>query len=537
LNTGDEGLRRSPPKPRQWAGGPLLERDHELEELRFSLADAASGEGKIISIEGAAGLGKSRLLRWAKESAQTAELDVLLARGAEQEQGFSFGVALQLFEAWLSVTGAEERAEVLSGAARLALPLFEGEHPGATPGRAGDPIYPLLHGLFRLTANIAARRPLLIAVDDLQSADLGSIRFLGYLANRLEQLPVALAVTWRPGRGDGSDVFEELVSHPSASRLRLAPLSEAGVSELLGEELEEPVSDDFSGACFAATRGNPFFLKEVIRAIRADRIDPDDSNAARVATLRTADLEHQLAVRVSRLGEDPTRLASAVAVLGDGASLAHALVIAEFEPERVREAGTRGCPEARRVQEELGSHCSSGAVEVLAEDGRGRGVCSCCTEGPSDRVAGVSRVSSETGSRLGGLGQETSPSSSARRSAASRRGVNCSQPRKGWGSPSFTRKRPSMGSAPTLSSRVTEVLPPSNPSFGTGLSLRHYAPERSSSHYYFFQSVDIVMYADWHHSHGVCTHFPGGEHLLAGLPGLQGDAIKPGAEAAPCTVK
>jgi DNA-binding CsgD family transcriptional regulator len=317
---------------------PLLERDRELEELRSGLVAAAGGEGRLLSIEGAAGLGKSRLLRWANESAGASGMEVLLARAAEQEQSFSFGVALQLFEAWLAVTGAEERAEVFSGAARLALPLFEGEQPGAAAGLAADPIYPLLHGLFWLTANIAARRPLLIAVDDLQSADLASIRFLGYLANRLEELPLALAVTVRSGADDRPEASEELVSHPGATRLRLAPLSEAAVAKLLAEEFEGAVGAGFSGACFAATRGNPYLLREVILALKADGTIPDDENAAMVATLRTDDLEHQLAVRVSRLGEDSTRLASAVAVLLDGTSLAHAASLAELELDQAARA-------------------------------------------------------------------------------------------------------------------------------------------------------------------------------------------------------
>ena len=53
----------------------------------------------------------------------------------------------------------------------------------------------MLHGLYWLTADIAQRAPLLLAIDDLQWADPPSQRFLAYLARRLGDLRVLLAVT------------------------------------------------------------------------------------------------------------------------------------------------------------------------------------------------------------------------------------------------------------------------------------------------------------------------------------------------------
>ncbi|MHB8457375.1 MAG: helix-turn-helix transcriptional regulator, partial [Acidimicrobiales bacterium] len=317
---------------------PLLEREREVGTLRAALRAAAEGEGRLLGIEGAAGLGKSRLVAWSKDTAAAEGFVTLAARSNEQEQGFSFGVVLQLFEGWLAAAGREARASILSGSAGLALPLLEGDHRRVPLSRLADPVYPLLHGLFWLTSNIAAREPLLITVDDLQATDLASLRFLGYLANRLEGQRVAIVVTWRSGSQRSSDEFEELVGHRDGTRLRLLPLSETAVSKLLANGFGESVDPGFSDACFSVTRGNPFFVKAVIRAVRADGMRPDKDSAAKVATLRTDDIEHQLAVRVSRLGEDATRLASAVAVLGDGVSIANAAGLSELHTDSVLRA-------------------------------------------------------------------------------------------------------------------------------------------------------------------------------------------------------
>ena len=49
-----------------------------------------------------------------------------------------------------------------------------------------------MHGLFWVVLDLAAERPLLLAVDDLQWTDRPSLRFLAYLARRVESVAVAL---------------------------------------------------------------------------------------------------------------------------------------------------------------------------------------------------------------------------------------------------------------------------------------------------------------------------------------------------------
>src|SRR6185312_4475697 len=60
-----------------------------------------------------------------------------------------------------------------------------------------DTQFELLHGLFWFLVHVADRGPLLVVVDDLHWADPGSVAFVGYLARRVEDLPVLLVVTAR----------------------------------------------------------------------------------------------------------------------------------------------------------------------------------------------------------------------------------------------------------------------------------------------------------------------------------------------------
>ena len=147
-------------------------------------------------------------------------MDVLCAAGQRRERDFGFGVVLQLFEARLTRAGEEERASLLSGSARQALPLFE-----AGP-RSVEPSFDVLHGVFRLCAKLAERAPLLLTVDDADLADEASLRFLLHLGARLEELPVALVLTAGsvPPR-QAPPLVAELARHPATRRATLGPLA------------------------------------------------------------------------------------------------------------------------------------------------------------------------------------------------------------------------------------------------------------------------------------------------------------------------
>ena len=147
-------------------------------------------------IEGSAGIGKTRLLTEARTIAGGMGLRVLAARGGELEREFAFGLVRQLFEPLLATVPAEERAELFSGAAGLAAPLF-GES-GLDEAPAGDVSFAILHGLYWLAANAALSQPTLLLVDDVHWADAPSLRWLSYVARRLEGLPLMIAVGTRP---------------------------------------------------------------------------------------------------------------------------------------------------------------------------------------------------------------------------------------------------------------------------------------------------------------------------------------------------
>src|SRR6185369_12389932 len=117
------------------------------------------------------------------------DYDVLSARGSELEADFAFGVVRQLFERRLTNSKADERASLLVGPAAAMKPLISGDFPEDS---ARDSHFAVLHGLYWLAANLSAARPLLLAIDDAHWADESSLRWLPYLARRLDGLNLVL---------------------------------------------------------------------------------------------------------------------------------------------------------------------------------------------------------------------------------------------------------------------------------------------------------------------------------------------------------
>jgi predicted ATPase len=308
----------------------LLEREWEIETLGAAVAATAEGTASLVLVEGPAGIGKSRLLAEARTLGEDRSLCVCSARGGELERDFPFGIVRQLFESQL--LDESVRPRLLAGAAGAISPVF-GDH-GTLEAREplGEGTFALLHGLFWLTVNLCSQRPLLLVVDDLHWCDSASLRFLAYLARRLDDLPVVLVASLRSSEPEADPaILEELTSQPYAQVLTLRPLTTAAVAEVARDRLGEDVEPAFAEACHASTDGNPLLLHELLKALLADRVPPDVAHVDVVAELGPRAASRAVLLRLARLSPDAVRVARAISVLGEGADVNVAGDLAELE--------------------------------------------------------------------------------------------------------------------------------------------------------------------------------------------------------------
>lgn len=314
---------------RQTAGaGVLLEREGESRLLDGLLQRARGGHGSVVLVEAPAGVGKTELLRMAGSLGEADGMRVLRARGSELDRTFGFGVVRQLLE-----RPVRESPQLLNDGAEAAAAVFTA---GTGPVNGEDGLFAHLHGLYWLTANLCAREPLVLVADDLHWADRASLRWLVFLAERVEDLPVLLVCSTRPAEpGADQQLLDVLAA--VAQVVRPAPLSADAAAVLVRRRLPG-AADPFTAACHAATGGNAFLLGELLAELADQGVTGTSGEAAAVLRFGSERVGHAVRRRMRLLSEDAPAVARALAVLGPPASVADVALVTELDPETVGDA-------------------------------------------------------------------------------------------------------------------------------------------------------------------------------------------------------
>ena len=301
----------------------LLEREGELAAVEGLL----QRQGGLLVVEGGVGLGKTAVVEVACGRAKAQGYEVLRSRGSELEKEFAFGVARQLFERRLTTAGLDEREALLAGPASAVGPLLAGSLPEGPSDRA----FMVVHGLYWLAFNLAAPRPLLLVVDDGHWADEASLRWLVYLASRLEGLDVSLVVAMRPDPPARTRRLLLALRREAVAVVGPGLLSEGAVRSIVRANLGEVPGDDLCQAIWVASGGNPLYATELARTVKRDGAPQSGGDPAALLAGGVEQIGRRVIERVDGLDPAALRLAQALAVLGDGCELRDAAAIAEVE--------------------------------------------------------------------------------------------------------------------------------------------------------------------------------------------------------------
>lgn len=301
----------------------LLERDSELAAIEGLLE-----RGGVVLVEAGVGVGKTSLLEAAYRRAAGLGRDVLRARGSELEVGFAFGVVRQLFERRVTNARRTERDALLAGQAGALRPLLLGEHPRMS---AFDTSFAVMHGLYWLAVHLADRRPVLIAVDDAHWADEPSLRWLAYLAPRLEGVRAALLVALRPAPSASTEDSLAALRAETGEVVRPSLLSEQAVRAIVRAALGPVATDQLCAAAWTASGGNPLYLTELLRAVELQHGPPRRLEPAELLAGGRDGVARRVLGGVRGLDPRALPLAQALAVLGDDCELRHAAAISGVE--------------------------------------------------------------------------------------------------------------------------------------------------------------------------------------------------------------
>lgn len=338
-------------------GYPLIGRAEEWAML-LETYHAARDEGRVIIIEGEAGIGKTRLADELLAYARTRGSRVLFAHCYEGESHLAYAPVVSALRAALALQREAQRLDALpaswlSEAARL-LPELSMSRPGLPPPLPLDnpgAQTRFFEGVRQLFLALSAGdAPGILCFDDLHWVDGASLEWLSYLLRRLHEQPLCLLFTWRgkqPGRGTPlHQLFVEAQRSGNATLLTLTRLSESSVREFVQSMPAVHPNDQFVDRLYAETEGIPFFLVEYLTAIAKGALHTEEADWSLTGGIRGL-----LASRLDAVDEIGWQLLNTAAVIGRS-----------FDFDTLREASGRGEDETIAALETL---MAQGLVEEV----------------------------------------------------------------------------------------------------------------------------------------------------------------------------
>ena len=237
------------------AASEIFGRDDELAAIRAFLENPAS---RALVLEGEPGIGKTTLWRAALQLADEFGERVLAARPAGAEAQLSLSGLADLLQGV-----SPEVIRALPEIQQRALAVVLAEAATASEGLDGRVLGAAFLNLVRA---LAEKRPLVIAVDDLQWLDGSSAAVLLYALRRLRDERVKLLASCRGEPGAPLPFACELALAEEIERLAVGPLSRGALYRLLQRQLGISLPPALLSAVHETSGGNPFFALELARA-------------------------------------------------------------------------------------------------------------------------------------------------------------------------------------------------------------------------------------------------------------------------------
>ncbi len=257
---------------------PLIGRDAEMTRIRQALDDAWGGTGKLSLLCGDAGVGKTRLLEDVETYAQRRGGRVLRGRCFESEEVLPFAVWADLLrgDPSLASEACWSRLPPACGAELARLLARPGEAP-SHPQPAMQDARVLFDAVAGALTLLAREAPLLVVVDDLQWADMMSLRLLSFLLRRLA--PSSFVCFMSAVRAEElavapflRTILQELEREQCFLPIEIAPLTRADSRAFVQALAQSSVAVDPASLfeqIWALSEGNPLVVVEIVRGLEA----------------------------------------------------------------------------------------------------------------------------------------------------------------------------------------------------------------------------------------------------------------------------
>jgi class 3 adenylate cyclase/tetratricopeptide (TPR) repeat protein len=265
-------------------------RDDLMAQLRSALRALGEGRGAIHVVVGEAGLGKTRIFDETSRAPEAEGAEWLRGSGVSMWQNVAYHVVADLLRTRLGIEhgdddhtaraklgrldallaeGASEAQPILASMMGLRLSPEEHQRVSMLEGDAMERI--ILGTITRLLVALAQRAPPVLVFDDLHWADASSLKLIERLLRIARERPVLFLLAARDGYPETTGRLLDSLERDQGGRVQLhelEPLSHEGSRQLLRNLVQRgDVPSEFLARVEETTRGNPFFIEEVVRSL------------------------------------------------------------------------------------------------------------------------------------------------------------------------------------------------------------------------------------------------------------------------------
>ena len=294
----------------------VVGRDREVTAITEALGHTRESRGGAVFLTGEAGIGKSRLARYAAGQAFEQGMRVLKGRGTTIGPMVPFR---PIAEALLGLFRGEPPDDSALGPYKPVLGALIPEwhdHRSTT-----ESVVVLAEAVLRLLASVARKTPCLLVLEDLHEADAETLAVVEYLADNLEEQPVLLLATIRTEPGHALELVHRMVQRGSGGLLELRRLTQDEVAQMTAACLEsERVPAELTDRLWTDSAGNPFVIEELLHGMVSGGLLVAGAEGWQVlGELKLpvpAAFVRSVAHRTDRLGPQGREVLSIAAVLG-----------------------------------------------------------------------------------------------------------------------------------------------------------------------------------------------------------------------------
>ena len=219
----------------------LLGRDQEVALVEGVLNNALNGEAGFVVVEGEAGIGKTTLLAELAHVANERGCMTLEGRASEFDVELPFGLFTDALDAYLDSLDPQALSRLAMdrlGALATVFPSLWALDKAVDYPASATERFRVHHAVRDLLERLAARRPILLVLDDLHWADGASLELIAYMLRHPPQAEVMVAMALRPGHGD-PNIFRTIGNiqrSGAVHNLELRPLPLESVELMVGRD-------------------------------------------------------------------------------------------------------------------------------------------------------------------------------------------------------------------------------------------------------------------------------------------------------------